>query len=253
MSQLRIMLCCLVLAFIAQPVFADEMASLKLGYQLLAPSGTLAGSNNGVDAQVDVENDLNLDDSQSLTAEIAFQLGQARLSLGFLPMDYSGTGVMTASGTYNGQTFTANQAVQSEVKLNVYDLGLTYNLINMDDSATRFQFGPELAVKVVDAEVNLVVAAAGINEQDSATVPIPTIGARARIGLSDFLAIVGRAGYLEINGNHFLDAEAQVEFSPIPTIGIYGGYRTFDLKIDETDVYVDVDFKGPFVGAFFRF
>lgn len=253
MRKFHITSCFIILAFLAQPAIADEMTSLKLGYQVLAPSGTLAGSSNGIDTKVSIENDLNLDDSQSLTAEIAFQLGQARLSLGFLPMDYSGTGVMTVGGTYNGQAFSASDVVRSEVKLNIYDLGLTYNVINLDDGPTRFQFGPELAVKVVDAEVNLAVSAAGINDQDSATVPIPTLGARARLGLSDFLGFVARAGYLEVNGNQFLDAEAQVEFSPLPTIGIYGGYRMFDLKIDESDVYVDVEFKGPFVGAFVRF
>jgi hypothetical protein len=69
-------------------------------------------------------------------------------------------------------------------------------------------------------------------------VPIPTIGARGRIALADFIGMIGRIGYMEYDSNHFLDAEAQVEFSPLPAVGLYAGYRYFDLKIDESDLFV---------------
>ena len=58
---------------------------------------------------------------------------------------------------------------------------------------------------------------------------------------------------MEYDGNSFMDAEVQVEFSPLPMVGVYGGYRSFGLKIDETDLNVDVDFSGPYVGALVRF
>ena len=253
MFKLRVILCCTLLAVMALPAFADEMVSLKVGYQSLTPSGTLAGNQNGVGTQIDVEKDLNFDDSEDLTAEIAFQLGISRLSLNYLPVEYSGTG--SFNGTYNGQSFTFNDAVQSKVKLNIYDIGYTLNLINLDDLPVRIQLGPEIAVKVVDAEVDFKATGPGvsINESDSATVPIPTLGARARFGFSDFVAVVARAGYMEYDGNSFLDAEAQVEFSPLPLVGIYAGYRTFQLKVDESDLALDVDFSGPFVGALVRF
>ncbi|MCF6177957.1 MAG: hypothetical protein L3J63_01015 [Geopsychrobacter sp.] len=253
MFPYRSLILCTLLFFITMPALADEVVSLKLGYQSLAPSGTLAGNKNGVGARIDIEKDVNLADSEGLTAEVAFQFGRSRLSLGYLPIDFAGSGQMTISGNYNGQAFSATDTVTSKVKLNLYDIGYTFNLINMDDTPIRFQLGPEIAVKVIDAQIDFVDVAAGINEHDSATLPIPTIGARTRIGLADYLAIVGRVGYVEYNGNSFLDAEAQVEFSPLPLVGVYAGYRTFNLKIDETDVYVDVDFSGPFVGALVRF
>jgi len=36
-------------------------------------------------------------------------------------------------------------------------------------------------------------------------------------------------------------------------LGIYGGYRYIGLKIDQSGIFVDARFQGPFVGAFFRF
>ncbi len=84
-------------------------------------------------------------------------------------------------------------------------------------------------------------------------MPIPTLGARMRVGLSDYLGVVARVGYMEYDGNSFMDAEAQLEFSPLPLVGVYAGYRTFVLEVDETDLAIDVDFSGPFAGAFVRF
>ncbi len=253
MTMIRSVLFCTLLIFCTMPAFADETVSLKLGYQTLTPSGTLAGAKNGVGTRIDIERDMNLDDNEDLTAELAFQLGRSRLSLGYLPMEYVGTGTLTVTGTYNGRTITASDTVRTKVKLDLYELGYTFNLINLDDGPIRFQLGPELAVKVVDAEVDFTDVTAGFTEHDSATVPIPTLGARTRVGLSDFLAVTARVGYMEYDGNSFMDAEAQLEFSPVPLVGIYGGYRTFNLDVDETDLTVDVDFSGPFAGVFVRF
>jgi len=58
---------------------------------------------------------------------------------------------------------------------------------------------------------------------------------------------------MEYENNNFLDAEAQIEFSPLPMMGIYAGYRYFDLKIDESDLFVETDFSGPFGGLMVRF
>lgn len=253
MFRLRTLGVCLLLVLLALPALADETVSLKVGYLTLTPDGTLAGNKNGVGTHVAVDRDLNLDDSSDVIAEAALQLGSSRLSLGYMPIEFAGTGQMTLNGSYNGQNFSATDTVQTKVKLNLYDIGYTYNLINMDDTPIRLQLGPELAVKVIDAEVDFVDAVAGINEHDSGTVAIPTLGGRARIGLADYLALVARVGYMEYDNDSFMDAEAQLEFSPLPLVGVFAGYRTFDLKIDESDLYVDTSFSGPFAGAFVRF
>jgi hypothetical protein len=82
---------------------------------------------------------------------------------------------------------------------------------------------------------------------------VPTIGARARVGIADFVALIGRVGYVEYDDNTFLDADGQIEISPIPLVGIYGGYRYLDIDVDESDIVLDATFKGPYAGAFLRF
>ena len=243
----------LLLFFTFNVAVADELVMLKAGYQLLSPSGSIAGLANGIGQKLDVEDDLNLDDSEDVTAEIALQWGNSRLSFNYLPIEFSGTGRLTTAGTFNGQPFNVNDSVKSEFSIDLYDIGYTYYLLNLDDLPTRFQLGLELAVKVADADVFFNNLTQSYVETESATVAIPTIGARTRIALADFLGLTGRIGYMEYDDNHFLDAEAQLEFSPLPTVGIYAGYRYFDLKIDEDDLFVETDFSGPFAGALVRF
>ena len=64
-----------VFLLLSSSAFADELFSLKGGYQLLSPEGTVAGTVDGVGQEVDLERDLNLDDSENVTAEIALKWG----------------------------------------------------------------------------------------------------------------------------------------------------------------------------------
>ena len=91
MKKCKVLLLVATLLLFAGSALADEMVSLKAGYQLLSPSGTLAGIASGVGTEIDVERDLDLGDSENLTAEVALQFGDLRLSLNYLPIEFSGT------------------------------------------------------------------------------------------------------------------------------------------------------------------
>lgn len=256
---LPIVLLAFALAILARgPVLADEIVSLKAGYLMLSPEGSFAVDGNTLSGTpIDLEDDLGFDDSEDYFVEGALNLGPFRLAISYLPLEFSGSGTLSQPIVFNDQTFDVSATTSSEVKLDIIDAGLTWNIINIDDLPARIQIGPELAVKYVDVDLSMtgVEASSGlsISETDSAQVPIPTIGARARISFSDFIGLVGRIGYMEYQDNSFLDAEAQIEFSPIPLVGIFGGYRYFDLQIDDSDIYVDAQFSGPFAGALVRF
>lgn len=221
--------------FVPMQAAADEMVSLKVGYINLNADGKFATTET-VRAEVSVDQD-----KDEVIAEAALQLGSFRLSAGYMPLNFSGQSPSIVPGL----------SVVGDMDVDLYDLGLTWYLLNFDDLPVRLQFGPEIAVKVVDGEVS--TSTGGIREDVSGTVPVPTIGARARVGLADFLAVTGRVGYVEYSDNTFLDVDAQLEFSPIPLIGLYGGYRYLDLDVDEEDIFIDATFEGPYAGAFLRF
>jgi len=244
----------LAVLLVTIPASADEMVSLKAGFMSLNASGQYAATGGGVaGTPVDVDGTLNLSRSNTVTIEAALNLGDFRASLNYFPLKFNGSSALNIPVTYNGSNYFIGDTVNAELKANVYDAAIAWYLVNMDDLPSRLQIGIEAAVKVVDVDATLSDQTLGISQTVSKTIPIPTLGVRGRVALADFVGITGRAGYLGYAGNHFLDAEGQVEFSPLPTLGIYAGYRYIDLKIDQSGVFVDVRFQGPFVGAFFRF
>lgn len=242
----------LVLATI--PASADELFSLKAGYLSLNPSGQVSATTAGTaGTRVDVDRDLSLKRSNGPMVEAALQLGDSRLSLTYLPLKFKGTSTLQTAVNFNGQTYNVGSTVASTFKADIYDIAYTYYLVNMDDAPSRLQLGIDAAVKITKAETTLSDSALGITQTRSATVPIPTIGVRGRVALADFVGLTGRIGYLGYGSNRFLDANAQIEFSPLPTLGIFGGYRYIQLKVDNSGVFTDLRFSGPFAGAFFRF
>jgi len=244
----------LIIMLATIPASADETVSLKAGYMSLNANGRFAATGGGLaGTPVDVDGTLNLGRSNNITVEGALNLGDFRLSMNYFRLNFDGTSALNIPVTYNGQTYNVGDSVHGELKADVYDVALAWYLINMDDLPSRLQIGIEAAVKVTNVDSTLTDQTLGFSQTVSKTLPIPTIGVRARVALADFLGITGRAGYLGYASNHFLDAEGQLEFSPLPTLGIYGGYRYIDLKVDQSGVFVDARFSGPFAGAFFRF
>ena len=229
------------------------MVSLKVGYQSLTPKGQFASREGVVNTVIDLENDFGFDEEAELIAEAAVQFGDFRLSAGYMPLNYSGTSTLTRQIVFNGQPFNINEQATGSLDVDLFDLGLTWYLINTDDLPVRLQVGPELSVKVFDGDASIVSQTTGLSESVSGTAPVPTLGLRARVGLGDMLSLVGRVGYVEYNDNSFLDADGQVEFSPIPMFGIYAGYRYLDLEVDEGDLFVDATFDGPYGGLLVRF
>ncbi|GAV21183.1 hypothetical protein MMIC_P2163 [Mariprofundus micogutta] len=237
---------CFAFAGFAQ---ADETVAIKAGYMILSPSGQFGASVNNVGTKIDMNTDLNFDNSTQPTGEISINLGDSLLTIGYVPMSFAGNGVLAAPVVFNGTAFAG--AVSSEFNADIIDIGYTYYLVNMDDLPSRFQLGIESSVKTVIAKTSMTGGALTANKD--VTLPIPTLGLRGRVALADFIGLVGRVGYLGYAGNSFLDVDAQIEFSPIPTLGIYGGYRQMTLKIDNRGVFADTTFKGPYAGGFFRF
>lgn len=243
-----------LLALSVSPVCADELFSLKAGYHNLTPTGEFAVSTAGfTGTPIDMDDDLNFDDSEDFYAEAALQLGAFRLFAAYLPLEFEGSGTLTENVVFNGEIFTVGAQVDSNVQLDVYEAGLTWHIINIDDLPTRIQLGPELTVKYVDASLAVREDLTSRSESDSIAVPIPTIGLRGRIALGDYFGLSARAGYLEYNDSSFLDADAQIEFSPLPLVGVFAGYRYMDIDVDEDDVIIDATLDGPFVGALVRF
>ena len=250
---LRWMLYAMVL-FAAWPAFSDEAVMVRAGVMSLDARGSFASTGGGLTGTaVNTDNTVQLGRSNRETLEAAVQFGDWRAGVNYFPLRFSGNGRLTAPVAFNGRNFAADRTVSANLKADVFDASLTWYLLNMDDLPLRLQLGVEAAVKLVQADARLHDTVSGVSASQSATVPLPTLGARGRVALSDFIGVSGRAGYLGYAGKHFLDSEVQLEFSPLPGMGFFAGYRFMDLKLDASGVFMDSTVSGPVIGGFVRF
>lgn len=245
----RVMIFAVLAGFLVSPALADEIFSLKGGYYKLDASGDV-----GVGGDVvDIEDDLGIDDDDGFFAEAALQVGDFRLFTSYLPISFSGSNILSRDIDFDGETFFEGRSIDSDVDIDIYEAGLAWFLVNIDDLPLRIQFGPEVALKYIDTKVKMQDKGLDLHVSESVGVPIPSLGARARIAIADYLGVAGRVGYLSYNGNSLTDIDAQVEYSPIPFVAVFAGYRYLDMDIDEDDVLVDAKFSGPHAGALIRF
>jgi len=236
------------------PVLADEIFSLKTGYIRLNPNGNFSLTSGGIEGTtLNLDKSLGLGKSNTGNIEAAFHIGDLRLGLEYLPIRSSGKALTNSSVQFGNDFFPAGTSVKSRLECDIVDLGMSYYLLNFDDLPSRLQLGLEAGVKVIRSSVGMESAALGISQQKSATIPIPVAGLRGRMALMDFIGITGQAKGFSYSGNRFIEADAQVEFSPLPGLGLYMGYRYIDMKVDHAGVFVDASFSGPVAGAFFRF
>jgi len=254
MSKFLPLLTILLLLATVSSGWGDEIISIKPGYLQLSPSGIFAVDAGGVDGtELDMEQDLNYEDSQGFIGEAAFTLGSWRLALSYLPLLFEGENRLSKDISFNGKEFPIGTVVASKTQLDIIEGALAWHLVDMDDGPARLQLGPELAVKYVDAELSMESKAVGPKESISEQIPLPTVGLRARVALGDLFGVVGRLGYLKYQQDSLLDYELQVEFSPLPMVGLFGGYRYIDMKLDTSGISIDASMQGPFIGALARF
>jgi len=251
-DRLRVFSIILLLSFVS-PALADESISLKQGYLMLKPSGQFAADAATAGTRVDMATDMGLGQSNGSITELAVQLEDSRFSVAYLPIRLDGAGILNRNVNFNGTVYAANATINSSMQLDMIDLAYTYFLLNMDDLPSRTQLGVQASLKIVQAELALANVTTGASQSVSQTVPIPTIGLYGRVALADFLGLNGRVQYISVAGNRLLDADVQIEFSPMPMAGIYGGYRQMDIKLSASGLYADAKLSGPYFGAMVRF
>jgi len=255
-------LLCLALPTLAT---ADETVGARVEYWFMDLTGDISVSGSasttlGTDTLYleKTKDGLGLDSDSPIGASAWLNLGPFFLFGRYTPIDISGSGTTTQEIAFGDVTFGLNGTLDSTLQFDMIDAGLGLNVLNLDDLPVRVQVGLLAQVKGLlngKVEVTGTEASTGATTTESQdfTLPIPMVGGHIKLGLADFLSVGVQGAGIAYSGNHLYDAEARIELSPIPFVGISGGYRIMDLAVDESDVVLDATFDGPFIEAFIRF
>ncbi|HYA86293.1 MAG TPA: TIGR04219 family outer membrane beta-barrel protein [Nitrospirota bacterium] len=242
-----------VIAIIAVPyrAFAFLGVEVGVGYWQQSPSGTISYQGT---SDLDLKNDLFLSEKGQAFYRVKAELPLILPNIYFLatPMSFEGSGTLTRQITYGNTTFNVTTPIQTNVKLNQYDLALFYP-IPLLKTATVGVLNVELGLNARKIDFEGTISQDSLSASKSLSIYLPMVYAGVQVKPISLFAIEGEFRGIAIGENHYYDYIAKLKVNPVPIFYISGGYRSQDIKINQSDVMADVRFSGPFVEAGFSF
>lgn len=192
---------------------------------------------------IDLVDDLGLDDSETFPeGRVTLNIGKHRLRYGFMPLEWDATKTITRSIVFGGQTYSVSDSVSTTLKADYHRLGYEYDFIDVINN----RLGVIFEVKYFDFEAGLKTT--GIDEAESLKAPVPTVGLAAQFGLPSMFSIAGEVTGIGLGSDLYLyDAEVGLILTPAPFVRISGGYRIFELHIEDGDDEATLTLSGPYV------
>lgn len=225
---------------------ADAVVDAELRYWYSDLDSEVRSTTGGVlGTDINFVDDLGLDDQKGFVeGRITLEFGRHSLRYGYVPLQWSGTGVLSRNITFGGQTYTASTATDSEINVDYHRLGYRFDLFDMLSN----RVGLIAEVKYFDADATVKAPSLGFDETESIQAPLPTVGVAAQVGLPFLINVSGEVTGITLGSDAYVfDAEAMVNFDPAPFITVSGGYRYFTFHLEKDDDKADIDLHGPFV------
>lgn len=244
-------------------MFSSQVVADALGVRITGGiwdtdiSGNIRDSTN-VNDTVDVKSDLFLDGGNQTFYDVYIEHFIPlipNIRLGRTTLDMDGSGTVSKTFTYNGQTFTANDNLSTDLKLDHTDITLYWRLL---DNVVNFDLG--INAKIFDSEIIIksnTNSALNVTGDFNETVPMLYLAAAVDLPLSG-LSFGGAGSFITINSDSISDIMFYIRYETEYFVGVEGGYRSFSIDIDDTNDSTDptraiVDIDGLYIHAFLHF
>ena len=205
-------------------------------------SGDLRGEQTG-DDKIDLEDDLGFGDERANSIYVALEhpipiLPNIRLAS--TEMEISETSTISRAFNYDGQTYTANSQVNSDIDLSHIDATLYYEIL---DNVVSLDVG--LTARMFDGDATISDSSQTGTAKIDATIPLLFVGARVDLPLTGLYA-TGEIHGLSIDGNSIMDTKLGIGYE-IGIVALEAGLRSFDIDVEGDD---DEEFNMTVEGAF---
>lgn len=178
--------------------------------------------------------------------------GNHHLSLTYTDIDYSGRKTLTRTLIFKGEIYSAGDVVDSSIAYKEMDLRYRYDFLSLESVLGGFSLGGVFQVKYLAGDASLKTT--GIDEKEDFTLPIPMVGLNLHIGIvANILEARVRGTGIGYSSNTIYEFMADLSWTPVPFVDIHGGYKTFDIDLDEDEVTFDYDMSGPYVALTLSF
>ena len=213
---------------------------INLGYYSHAPSGTAQYQGD----VLKLEDTLKWSDETDIFIKAYLEHPLPiipNIKIGYSSFSHSGAGSVNSDFRFGGKTFSADQDIDTNFDLKMYDLALYYELL---DNWINVDAG--VNVKYIDG--SLSVKSGSRDESTDFQVPIPMLYGKVRLDIpSTDLSFQVEGNYVTYDGHTFYDAEAGIRYIFALGLGLEAGYKTMKLDIDDID---DLSMESDFSGAY---
>lgn len=200
--------------------------------------------------QADLDNDLNLSDDKEgyLYAIVEHPIPLVpNVKVMQTGLTSSGSGTISTTFNYGGQTFNASQPITSELVLDHTDITLFWDIL---DNFISVDVG--LTAKSINAKTTLTSTGGTVTNSFDGIVPM----GYAAVGFSptDSLEFRVEGNMLKIGDSALTDYTAKVMYTTDFLLGFEAGVRSMTLELEDLDaVYSNMKFEGPFAGIYLHF
>ena len=242
----KLAICC-VIAAVPGLAAADTLSfAIGGGVWNETPEGSIIKPSNAPTPAVDVKNSLFWDEESQgyifATLEHPVPI-VPNVRLMYTSLDHSGNG--DADFTFEGTPYSGN--VANEFTIDQTDLLLYWEVL---DNVVSLDLG--LNVRLLDISFKINDGTSTTNNSVSAPVPM----VYGLIGGSPWpgLILSAEANYMTLSGSTISDFTAKIAYTTNFFVGFEAGYRTQTIELDDVDdTNANLDFKGPFIGAYLKF
>lgn len=241
----KLMTCCVLAA--APAVAGADILSFSIGGGVWneTPSGGIRKVTETAD--VSVKDDLFWDEESQgylfATLEHPVPL-LPNVRLNYIKLDHSGSG--DTAFEFDEVSFGGN--VANEFSIEQTDIVLYYEVL---DNVVSLDLG--LNVRVLDITYK-IADESNNNTSGSVSAPVPLL--YGLVGGSPWpgVLISAEGNYMTLSGSTISDFNAKISYTTDFFVGFEAGYRTQTIELDDVDdTNANLDFKGPFIGAYLKF
>lgn len=235
-----------------QPALAEEGGpwekwSLSLGGFAADLSTDLRIGTPGVGAEIDLDEALGMESSQAVfRVDGAYRFGSSRrhrVDFTWFDLSRDATKTLTRDINIDGTIYPLGATVNSEFDLAFYNVRYSYSFLQDD----RVDFAGSVGLHITD--IGLAVSAAGIGTAgDAVTAPLPMVGARLDVALTEkwYMRSSAEFMYLEVEDfrGQISDVLLAAEYRAWKNFAIGAGLNAVRMSLEVDDESSGVNFEG---------
>ncbi len=247
------------LGSLTSPAEAFHEATIHAAAGVWFPSveAEARSSRMGLEGDLVTEKDLNLEDPDYvLQGAVTFRIAKRHTiraeGFGFT---VEGDGPLSRTFNFDGDTFPVSTRVTSEADVVFFGADYGFDLVHTDAVALNLTLG----VRFVSADASIQAPLLGLEGKGEFSTAMPAVGLGVivhpfPVPLLASLALAARvAGGTIGDEGSFIDAEAGLEWLPIPILALRVGYRYFWGKGEKDRDEAEFTLMGPYVSATLTF